>query len=33
MTKEAAIEESKICSGSQFDPYLVQQFILYLDQN
>lgn len=33
MTRESAIEELKKCSGSQFDPYLVEQFILYLEQN
>lgn len=33
MSREAAIEELKRCAGSQFDPYLVEQFILYLERN
>ncbi|MFW6312085.1 MAG: HD-GYP domain-containing protein [Nanoarchaeota archaeon] len=27
MSKKAAIEELKRCAGSQFDPYLVEEFI------
>lgn len=32
-TEEAAIKEIRRCSGNQFDPNLVEQFIKILEKN
>ena len=32
VTKEEAVEELKNCSGTQFDPEIVEYFINYIDE-